>query len=168
MRGVPRPKEVGHSYSRTDRAIVHIDVPIPAEGLAGEIAIRIADLSKVRARPTDLDGVQALPDASPRSVRNVAKQLRHSEMPQAGAIWPPGEGRARGHRGLQAPGQQARHDLRWVGESGTRSETATPQLRERAPTFGELYAYPQCTELCASPYRLVPVAQSLNQYAERR
>lgn len=34
----------------------------------------------------------------------------------------------------------------WVGETGTRSATATPQLRERAPTFGELYAYPQVSE----------------------
>lgn len=34
----------------------------------------------------------------------------------------------------------------WVGESGSRSATATPQLRERAPTFGELYAYPQASE----------------------
>lgn len=34
----------------------------------------------------------------------------------------------------------------WVGESGTRSATATSQLRERAPTFGELYAYPQASE----------------------
>ena len=34
----------------------------------------------------------------------------------------------------------------WVGETGTRSETVTPLLREIAPTFGELYAYPQATE----------------------
>jgi len=34
----------------------------------------------------------------------------------------------------------------WVGEAGTRSETNTPQLREAAPTFGELYAYPQASE----------------------
>ncbi len=34
----------------------------------------------------------------------------------------------------------------WVGETGTRTATATPQLRERAPTHGELYAYPQASE----------------------
>jgi HK97 family phage major capsid protein len=34
----------------------------------------------------------------------------------------------------------------WVGETGTRSATNTPQLREVAPTFGELYAYPQVSE----------------------
>lgn len=34
----------------------------------------------------------------------------------------------------------------WVGESGSRSETTTSQLREVAPTFGELYAYPQASE----------------------
>ena len=34
----------------------------------------------------------------------------------------------------------------WVGETGTRTATLTSQLRERAPTFGELYAYPQASE----------------------
>jgi len=34
----------------------------------------------------------------------------------------------------------------WIGESGTRSATATSSLREVAPTHGELYAYPQASE----------------------
>ena len=34
----------------------------------------------------------------------------------------------------------------WVAETGTRTATLTPQLRERAPTFGELYAYPMASE----------------------
>jgi HK97 family phage major capsid protein len=34
----------------------------------------------------------------------------------------------------------------WVGETDTRSATGTPDLRERAPTWGELYAYPQVSE----------------------
>lgn len=34
----------------------------------------------------------------------------------------------------------------WVSESGSRSATNTSQLRERAPTHGELYAYPQVSE----------------------
>lgn len=34
----------------------------------------------------------------------------------------------------------------WVGETDTRTATGTPNLRERAPTFGELYAYPQVSE----------------------
>jgi HK97 family phage major capsid protein len=34
----------------------------------------------------------------------------------------------------------------WVGESGPRTETGTPQLREIVPTHGELYAYPSVTE----------------------
>jgi HK97 family phage major capsid protein len=34
----------------------------------------------------------------------------------------------------------------WVGETGTRSATLTSQLRERAMTHGELYAYPQASE----------------------
>lgn len=34
----------------------------------------------------------------------------------------------------------------WVGETGTRSATDTPLLREITPTHGELYAYPQVSE----------------------
>lgn len=34
----------------------------------------------------------------------------------------------------------------WVGESGSRSATDTPTLREITPTHGELYAYPQASE----------------------
>jgi HK97 family phage major capsid protein len=34
----------------------------------------------------------------------------------------------------------------WVGETGSRSATATSTLREQAPTHGELYAYPQVSE----------------------
>jgi HK97 family phage major capsid protein len=34
----------------------------------------------------------------------------------------------------------------WVGETGTRSATTTPKLREVVPTHGELYAYPQVSE----------------------
>lgn len=34
----------------------------------------------------------------------------------------------------------------WVGETGSRTATGTPELRERAPTFGEIYAYPQVSE----------------------
>lgn len=34
----------------------------------------------------------------------------------------------------------------WVGETGSRTATNTPTLREIAPTHGELYAYPQASE----------------------
>lgn len=34
----------------------------------------------------------------------------------------------------------------WVGESGSRSATDTPTLREVVPTQGELYAYPQVSQ----------------------
>lgn len=34
----------------------------------------------------------------------------------------------------------------WVGETGSRSASNTPQLRDIVPTHGELYAYPQCSE----------------------
>ncbi len=33
----------------------------------------------------------------------------------------------------------------WVGETTSRTATLTPTLRERAPTMGELYAYPQAS-----------------------
>jgi HK97 family phage major capsid protein len=33
----------------------------------------------------------------------------------------------------------------WSAETGTRSATTTPVLREHAPTWGELYAYPQAS-----------------------
>ena len=34
----------------------------------------------------------------------------------------------------------------WVGETGTRSESNTPQLEQATPTMGMLYAYPRATE----------------------
>ncbi len=34
----------------------------------------------------------------------------------------------------------------WVSETGSRSATNSPTLRERAPTFGEQYAYPTASE----------------------
>lgn len=34
----------------------------------------------------------------------------------------------------------------WVGETDSRTGTNTPQLREIAPTHGEIYAYPQASE----------------------
>ena len=34
----------------------------------------------------------------------------------------------------------------WVGEAATRSETATPTLREVTPSQGEIYAFPQASE----------------------
>lgn len=34
----------------------------------------------------------------------------------------------------------------WVAETGTRSETGTPLLRNCKPTWGELYAYPKISE----------------------
>lgn len=33
----------------------------------------------------------------------------------------------------------------WAAETGTRSETGTAELRERAPTWGELYSYPKAS-----------------------
>jgi HK97 family phage major capsid protein len=33
----------------------------------------------------------------------------------------------------------------WVGETTTRTATLTPSLRERTPTHGEIYAYPQAS-----------------------
>ena len=73
VRGISRREEAGHSFSRMNQAILHIDVPISVEGLGGEIAINVADLSKVRTRPTDLEGVQELLNAAPRSMRTMGR-----------------------------------------------------------------------------------------------
>ncbi len=37
----------------------------------------------------------------------------------------------------------------WVGEADARTITGTPQLRQRAPTMGELYARPEATQWAA-------------------
>jgi len=37
----------------------------------------------------------------------------------------------------------------WVGETDTRNVTGTPQLRQRAPSMGELYARPEATQWSA-------------------
>jgi len=37
----------------------------------------------------------------------------------------------------------------WVGETDSRAITGTPQLRQRAPTMGELYARPEATQWAA-------------------
>ncbi len=37
----------------------------------------------------------------------------------------------------------------WVGETDSRNLTSTPQLRQRAPTMGELYARPEATQWSA-------------------
>lgn len=37
-------------------------------------------------------------------------------------------------------------EANWVGETGSRNETNTPQLEQVAPTMGLLYAYPKATE----------------------
>ncbi len=50
----------------------------------------------------------------------------------------------------------------WVAETGTRTATSTPALRERAPTFGELYAYPQ-----ASQWSIEDIAFSVEQWLTR-
>jgi uncharacterized protein YegP (UPF0339 family) len=73
VRGISRPEESGHSYTQLNRAIVHIDVPLSAQGLGGEIAINIADLSKVGVRPTHFEGVRALFETAPRSMRTIGR-----------------------------------------------------------------------------------------------
>jgi uncharacterized protein YegP (UPF0339 family) len=81
VRGIAPPGEIGHSFSRIDRGIVTVDVPLPEGELPGEIAIKITDLSKLKRRPTDPEGVQALLDAPPRAARAVA-DVRAAELVQ--------------------------------------------------------------------------------------
>lgn len=128
-RGIAPPGEVGHSFSRIDCGIVTVDVPLPEGELPGEIAIKVADLSKLKRRPTDPEGLQALLDDPPRAVRTVAdvgaaELVRHPEwatlglpgtppIPPTGSFELPGpRGQIplaaakteRAHRGGQRPG----------------------------------------------------------------
>jgi uncharacterized protein YegP (UPF0339 family) len=73
VRGIAPPGEVGHSFGMQDRALVHVDVPLPAESLPGEIAIRLSDLTKVTRRPTDPDALEGLLERPPRAARLVAE-----------------------------------------------------------------------------------------------
>jgi uncharacterized protein YegP (UPF0339 family) len=72
VRGSSRPEIPGHSYQRSESALVHVDVPISAEVVPANIAITIVDLSKVARRPVEPELVQKLLDAPPKSVRRVA------------------------------------------------------------------------------------------------
>lgn len=73
VRGISRPEEAAHSFTRVNKSILHIDVPISAEGLGGEIAINVANLSKVRSRPTDPEGLGKLLKAAPRNMRSLGR-----------------------------------------------------------------------------------------------
>lgn len=72
VRGSSRPELPGHSYQRSESAIVYIDVPIAAEVVPHVIAITIVDLSKMARRPIEPELVQQLLNAPPKSVRRVA------------------------------------------------------------------------------------------------
>jgi uncharacterized protein YegP (UPF0339 family) len=72
VRGIAPPGETGHSFSRRDRAVVHIDVPITEGQPVGDIAIRLVDLSKVPRRPTDPAAVDELLVRMPHAARVVA------------------------------------------------------------------------------------------------
>ena len=73
VRGSARPEKPGHSYARKNRALVHVDVPVPAGGPRGEIAIRIVDVSKVPRRPTDPERLERLFDSAPKALRTVVR-----------------------------------------------------------------------------------------------
>jgi uncharacterized protein YegP (UPF0339 family) len=72
IRGSSQPRIAGHSYTRTVRAVVHVDVPIPARTPFEPISIKIVDLSKVRQRPIDPRDMQTFLGAARRGVRTVA------------------------------------------------------------------------------------------------
>jgi uncharacterized protein YegP (UPF0339 family) len=72
LRGIARPGEVGHSYSASEHATVHVDVPVPKGDPSGEITIRITDVSRFAERPIAATGFEAI--ASKRgAVRTVAE-----------------------------------------------------------------------------------------------
>ena len=73
VRGISRPRQPGHSFTRTDYAIVYVDVPISVEGPVGEITINISDLSKLRSRPVQLGDVEAFLNRPPRGLRTIGR-----------------------------------------------------------------------------------------------
>ena len=73
QRGVARRGEVGHSYGKSERAIVHVDVPLPMGELPGEITIRIADVSKIGQGPIVAAEFETLLASKRRAVRIVAE-----------------------------------------------------------------------------------------------
>lgn len=54
----------------------------------------------------------------------------------------------------------------WVSETGSRSATGTPTLRNRKPTWGELYAYPQISEWALQDMQFNAEAWLVNDVAE--
>jgi hypothetical protein len=71
-RGIAKPDEVGHSYATLDRTTVYVDVPIWREEIVDEVMIRIADLSRVRDRPTDPPALAEIFDRPPGGMRVIA------------------------------------------------------------------------------------------------
>jgi uncharacterized protein YegP (UPF0339 family) len=158
VRGIAPRGKIGHSFSRIDRGIVTVDVPLPEGELPGEITIKVADLSKLKRRPTDPEGLQALLDDPPRAVRTVAdvgeaELVRHPEwatlgLPGTPPIPPTGSfeiyvDRARRYRWrLRKPdghivadssqGYRSREeceaDLRWLREHGTTAPVRSDDL----------------------------------------
>lgn len=57
-RGASQPERPGHSYVRTDSAIVNIRVPLSPEWSGGTIAIRMFNLARYGRRPIDVEGLQ--------------------------------------------------------------------------------------------------------------
>ncbi|WP_198157537.1 YegP family protein [Methylobacterium nodulans] len=72
MRGIARPKEHGHHYLTQARGSVVIDVPLSTGPVINDISVRIADLGKVRNRPTDYKALVELFDVKVRGFRLVA------------------------------------------------------------------------------------------------
>jgi HK97 family phage major capsid protein len=54
----------------------------------------------------------------------------------------------------------------WVGETGTRNATDTPFLRNRKPTWGELYAYPKISEWALQDIQFNAADWIVNDVAE--
>lgn len=72
VRGIAGRDTPEHSYAHVEQALVHVDIPIPAESLRGDIAIRIVDLSKLAHRPIEPAQLRQVLDAAPNAMRIVA------------------------------------------------------------------------------------------------
>jgi uncharacterized protein YegP (UPF0339 family) len=69
VRGIGRPRDPTHSYLREDRGMLEIDVPLAATEPAGDITVRVADLTGLPDRPTEPEALARLFDDRPRRLR---------------------------------------------------------------------------------------------------
>lgn len=102
------------------------------------LAQAVGDLSRKDVTiSTSADGGYALPKQISTQIEDRVRQLN----PFRGIVRVDATS-SNDYRALVSTGDGA---AGWVGELTSRSATGTPGLRERVPTMGEVYAYPQAS-----------------------